>query len=139
SRRCSLTAVTPNAPLESVDGDLERWRSRGRALSTPDGEIWMLDEPGSDAAAAPVLLLHGFPSSAHDFAAALEHLGRRRRIVALDFLGFGLSDKPPGHAYSLFEQADLALLVARAAGIQRAHVWAHDMGTSVTTELLARR
>jgi pimeloyl-ACP methyl ester carboxylesterase len=30
-------------------------------------------------------------------------------------------------------------MVARELGLQRVHVWAHDMGTSVATELLARR
>ncbi len=33
----------------------------------------------------------------------------------------------------------MALLVARACKLETAHLWAHDMGTSVTTELLARR
>lgn len=101
----------------------------------------MFDEPGSDPAATPALLLHGFPSSAFDFAKAIDHLGspRRRRVVTLDFLGYGLSDKPVDYGYSLFEQADSLLAVARAVGLTRAHVWAHDMGTSVTTELLARR
>jgi pimeloyl-ACP methyl ester carboxylesterase len=66
-------------------------------------------------------------------------MGGRRRVVALDFLGFGLSDKPVDYGYSLFEQADSVLEVARAVGLSRAHLWAHDMGTSVTTELLARR
>jgi pimeloyl-ACP methyl ester carboxylesterase len=120
---------------------LERWRARGRTIATRDGAVWVLDEPGSDPAATPALLLHGFPSSAFDFAKSIDHLGspRRRRIVALDFLGYGLSDKPSDYGYSLFEQADTLLAVARVLGITRAHVWAHDMGTSVTTELLARR
>jgi pimeloyl-ACP methyl ester carboxylesterase len=118
---------------------IERWRSRGRSIATRDGNVWVLDEPGQDPGATPLLLLHGYPSSAYDFAPAIEALGRRRRIVALDFLGFGLSDKPVRHGYSLFEQADALLEVARNIGLTRAHVWAHDMGTSVTTELLARR
>lgn len=105
----------------------------------------MLDEAadggasGAGAASTPVLLLHGFPSSAYDFAGAIEKMGRRRRVVALDFLGFGLSDKPEDYGYSLFEQADTVLEVARALELKKVHVWAHDMGTSVTTELLARR
>ena len=120
---------------------IERWRARGRTIPTRDGSLWVLDEPGSDPAATPALLLHGFPSSAFDFARAIEALGapRRRRIVTLDFLGYGLSDKPVDYGYSLFEQADSLLAVARAVGLTRAHVWAHEMGTSVTTELLARR
>jgi pimeloyl-ACP methyl ester carboxylesterase len=118
-----------------------RWRARGRTIPTRDGAVWVLDEPGSDPAATPVLLLHGFPSSAFDFAGAIAHLGspRRRRVVALDFLGYGLSDKPIHYGYSLFEQADSLLTIARVVGLTRVHVWAHDMGTSVTTELLARR
>jgi pimeloyl-ACP methyl ester carboxylesterase len=103
------------------------------------GAVWVLDEPGTDAAATPVLLLHGFPSSSFDFAEAIEKMGGRRRVVALDFLGFGLSDKPLDYGYSLFEQADSVIEVARAVGLSRAHLWAHDMGTSVTTELLARK
>ena len=62
-----------------------------------------------------------------------------RRIVAFDFLGFGLSDKPRDHVYSLHAQADLAEEVwRRFAGPGPLVVAAHDMGTSVATEILAR-
>ena len=82
-------------------------------------------------------MLHGFPTSSWDFAEAATRLGRR--AVLFDFLGFGLSDKPHDFGYSLFEQADLATLGAREYGLGRVHSWAHDMGTSVATMLLARR
>jgi pimeloyl-ACP methyl ester carboxylesterase len=118
---------------------VEAWRRRGRLLPTRDGDVWTLDVPGGDAAATPVLVLHGFPSSAFDFADAIDRVAVRRRVVALDFPGFGLSCKPRDHGYSLFEQADVVLEIARAVSLPRAHVWAHDMGTSVATELLARR
>lgn len=118
---------------------VETWRARGRLLPTRDGEVWTLDVPGGDATATPVLVLHGFPSSAFDFADAIDRIAARRRVVALDFPGFGLSCKPRDHGYSLFEQADVVLEIARAVGLERGHVWAHDMGTSVATELLARR
>jgi pimeloyl-ACP methyl ester carboxylesterase len=118
---------------------IEAWRDRGRAVTTRDGDVWTLDAKGGDAAATPVLVLHGFPSSAYDFADAIDRVAARRRVVALDFPGFGLSCKPPDHGYSLFEQADVVCEVARAVGLSRAHLWAHDMGTSVATELLARR
>jgi len=118
---------------------IERWRARGRIVPTRDGDVWTLDVPGGDDGATAVLVLHGFPSSSFDFAAAVDRVAARRRVVALDFPGFGLSCKPRDHGYSLFEQADVVLEVARALGLKRAHVWAHDMGTSVATELLARR
>ncbi|HEY8086242.1 MAG TPA: alpha/beta hydrolase [Polyangiaceae bacterium] len=118
---------------------VEAWEARGRRVETRDGEVWTLDASGSGAPATPVLVLHGFPSSAFDFARAIDLVAPHRRVVALDFPGFGLSCKPSDHGYSLFEQADVVLEVARSLGLARAHVWAHDMGTSVATELLARR
>lgn len=113
------------------------WRARGAHLSLHGHDTFFVDEGPHDA---PVLLfLHGYPTSSHDLAPALPLLTAERRVVAHDHLGFGLSDKPEDFSYSLMEQADQALALWRALGIQRAHLVAHDYGTSVATELLARR
>jgi hypothetical protein len=48
--------------------------------------------------APTVLLLHGFPSSSYDLRAVIPRLGQRSWL-SLDFLGFGLSDKPRPHRY----------------------------------------
>ena len=117
---------------------LETWRTHGRSIATPDGRLFAVDlGPRDDP--APILILHGFPTSSWDFAEAVLALSARRRVVAFDFFGFGFSDKPPELGYGLFEQADAALAVTREFGVAQAHLWAHDMGTSVATELLARR
>ncbi|HNN28840.1 MAG TPA: alpha/beta fold hydrolase, partial [Agitococcus sp.] len=79
-----------------------------------------------------ILLLHGFPSSSYDWHALIPLLGDEKRIVCLDFLGFGLSDKPDQHSYSLMEQADIVELLLKQLGIKRVKIIAHDMGTSVT-------
>jgi pimeloyl-ACP methyl ester carboxylesterase len=85
-----------------------------------------------------LLLLHGFPSSSYDWRLLLEELPGRN-VLAFDFLGFGLSAKPRGHDYSLFWQADLSEeLVRRGGGGRPVFVVAHDMGTSVANELMAR-
>jgi pimeloyl-ACP methyl ester carboxylesterase len=85
-----------------------------------------------------LLLLHGFPSSSYDWRLLLEQTPRRE-VLAFDFLGFGLSAKPREHDYSLFWQADLAEeLVRRHGGGRPVFVVAHDMGTSVANELMAR-
>lgn len=96
-------------------------------------------EAGAEHAGTPVLAMHGFPTASWDFAELVERIARRRRVVTFDFLGYGFSDKPAAHAYSLFEQADVALAVAHAHGLTRVHLLAHDMGTSVACELCARR
>jgi pimeloyl-ACP methyl ester carboxylesterase len=95
----------------------------------------LLRRPGQ----GPLLVfLHGFPSSSYDFRALLEELPGHD-VLAFDCLGFGLSEKPRDHVYTLGWQADLAEdLVRRYAPERPIVLVAHDMGTSVATELLAR-
>lgn len=116
------------------------WRARGTTFSIEsfafEHEIFVVDEGRSEA--TPLLLLHGFPTSSWDFARCVDVLAHDRRVVAFDFLGYGFSSKPACFSYSLIEQADVAIEVVKRAGLRRAHVWAHDMGTSVATELCAR-
>ncbi|MBJ7347018.1 MAG: alpha/beta hydrolase [Thermoleophilaceae bacterium] len=86
----------------------------------------------------PTVFLHGFPSSSYDWRALLDELPDCNALL-FDFLGFGLSDKPRDHKYTLAWQADLVEeLVLREFGDQPVFLIAHDMGTSVTTELMAR-
>jgi pimeloyl-ACP methyl ester carboxylesterase len=84
-----------------------------------------------------LLFLHGYPSSSYDWRFVLERLAGRR-TACFDFLGFGLSEKPRDHVYSLLEQADLVEGVVRRLETDEVVLVAHDMGTSVATELLAR-
>jgi pimeloyl-ACP methyl ester carboxylesterase len=86
-----------------------------------------------------VTLLHGFPSSSHDWAAVAGELEAERELLLADFLGFGASEKPPEHTYSIHEQTDLIEALWRAQGVRQTDLVAHDYGVSVAQELLARR
>ena len=111
------------------------WQAAGTTEIVAGRSIHVRHVPGHDD---PIVLLHGFPSSSYDFRRLLPLLGEHE-ILTFDFLGFGLSEKPAGGAYSLFPQADLVeSLVARRLPGRSVYVAAHDMGTSVATELLAR-
>ncbi|MFG1608025.1 alpha/beta fold hydrolase [Actinoplanes sp. NPDC049265] len=87
---------------------------------------------------SPVVLLHGFPASSFEWAPVSAALERRHTVVAFDFLGFGASEKPRGHHYSVFEQADLAQEVLAGLGLNTVTLVAYDYGAIVATELLAR-
>lgn len=114
---------------------VEEWRREGEAVEFRGRRIHVHRRDGH----GPLLvLLHGFPSSSYDWRRLLPLL-EGRATLAFDFLGFGLSDKPHDHVYGLGWQADLAEeLVRRYGGGDPAFVVAHDMGTSVATELMAR-
>jgi pimeloyl-ACP methyl ester carboxylesterase len=86
-----------------------------------------------------ITLLHGFPSSSHDWASIAPALAERYALLAPDFLGFGASDKPADHDYTLHEQADLVEALWDRDGVRTTVVVGHDYAVSVVQELLARR
>lgn len=84
-------------------------------------------------------LLHGFPSSSHDWANIAPALAAGRTLLMPDFLGFGASDKPADHTYSIHEQADLVEALWAHEGVGETALVGHDYAVSVVQELLARR
>jgi pimeloyl-ACP methyl ester carboxylesterase len=104
---------------------LEGWRIYARQFGPPDG--------------SPVTLIHGYPTSSHDWEPiipALVSVGLR--VTVLDLLGFGASEKPVGHAFSLLEQTAIVTALWHELGISSTALVAHDYGVSVAQELLAR-
>ncbi len=87
----------------------------------------------------PLLVIHGFPSASWDWHLLWPELVRRFRVIALDMIGFGFSDKPQRYDYSIFDQATIHEELLRELGIDRVHVLAHDYGDTVAQELLARK
>jgi pimeloyl-ACP methyl ester carboxylesterase len=132
-----------------VTENVRAWQERGSDEEFRGRRIYLFARRG----AGPLLLfLHGFPSSSYDWRALLE-LETEHAVLAPDFLGFGLSEKPRDHTYTLHWQADLVEDLVRrhgdslheagrsspsAAERPRIFLVAHDMGTSVATELMAR-
>lgn len=86
-----------------------------------------------------ILFIHGFPSAAWDWHFHWKYLAGQYRLLSLDLLGFGLSDKPTDHKYSLLEQADIVEALLRNEGVWQYHILAHDYGDSVAQELLSRQ
>ena len=93
---------------------LASWKASGEWLELKGHQIFVKDEGPSDL---PVLLLiHGFPTSSWDWYGIWDTLKSRFRLVTLDMLGFGYSDKPNVRTYSIHGQADIveALVAAKS-------------------------
>jgi pimeloyl-ACP methyl ester carboxylesterase len=112
----------------------ERWREAGDLEEVAGRRLYVQRREGEGPL---LLLLHGFPSSSYDWRMLLA-LRPASAALAFDCLGFGLSDKPRDHTYTLAWQADAAEELVRRAGSPPVFLVAHDMGTSVATELMAR-
>ena len=123
--------------MSSAEGAIADWERTGR-LADAGGHRVFLVEAGEPTGGPAIVLLHGFPSSSLDWRTVVPALAEHARVLAFDFPGYGMSDKPFDARYSLFEQADTAEAVIGAAGIERCTLVAHDMGDSVCAELLMR-
>lgn len=122
---------------------LQAWKSTGEYISYgPFQHQLFVKQLGSPSATAQktLLLIHGFPESSYSYHAIVEDMLKVfDRIILFDMIGYGLSDKPvDNYSYSLLEQADTVFEIWKHFGIKGGHVLAHDMGVSVTTEILAR-
>ncbi|HEU5057823.1 MAG TPA: alpha/beta hydrolase [Kofleriaceae bacterium] len=114
--------------------DAHAWRQGGALHRFGDLDLFY-----RRAGAGPALVcIHGFPTSSHDFAPLWEPLSARFDVVAHDLVGLGWSAKPR-RPLTVGLQADAALGLLAAVGIERAHLLAHDLGDTVAQELLARQ
>ncbi|MFT5165326.1 MAG: pimeloyl-ACP methyl ester carboxylesterase [Saprospiraceae bacterium] len=114
---------------------LQTWKAAGQYHQIVAHKIFVIDE-GQHA--ETIVILHGYPSGSYDYYAVLPILAQKYRVVIHDHLGLGLSDKPENYSYSLIEQAEVALALWQKLGLDKVHLLAHDYGTSVATEIIAR-
>ena len=78
-----------------------------------------------------VVLLHGLASDCTTWELALEPLARGGlRVIAVDLIGHGESDKPSG-SYLLTDFADSLVAFFAAVGIERATVCGHSLGGAI--------
>jgi pimeloyl-ACP methyl ester carboxylesterase len=120
------------------------WRSRGGHFSWRPAEgdvssVEIFHVEAGDPDAPVLLLIHGWPTSSIDWFAVANQLSGRFRVCALDFPGYGFSDKPQGWGYSLERDEELIeFYLSEVIGAQAGAVVAHDRGDSVALLYAAR-
>jgi pimeloyl-ACP methyl ester carboxylesterase len=115
------------------------WESGGRRRRLADFDIYTIEiGPLEDESGDPLLVIHGFPTCSYDYRKVVAGLAARRRVLLLDLVGFGLSEKPDIH-FSVELYADVVMAYITDLGISRFSMLTHDMGDTVGGELLARQ
>jgi pimeloyl-ACP methyl ester carboxylesterase len=94
-------------------------------------------EAGSPGA-PKLVLLHGFPSSSHQYRDLVRVLGYRFHVIAPDYPGFGLSDTPdPGKfAYTFDHIAEIVGRFLSIKGFERYGLFVQDYGGPVGFRLV---
>uniref|UniRef100_A0A8C0E3I5 Mesoderm specific transcript n=1 Tax=Balaenoptera musculus TaxID=9771 RepID=A0A8C0E3I5_BALMU len=135
-----LLAAYLHIPPPQLSPALHSWKSSGKFFTYKGLRIFYQDSVGVVGSPEIVVLLHGFPTSSYDWYIWEGLTLRFHRVIALDFLGFGFSDKPRPHHYSIFEQASIVEALLRHLGLQnrRINLLSHGYGDIVAQELLYR-
>ena len=119
------------------------WKDKGEFISVFNRNIFVIDSFSLSPRAQSkdqetLVILHGYPTSSFDYHKVLQELSKKYRVIIHDHLGFGFSEKPLDYSYSLIEQADIVLQLWKQLDLKKVTLLAHDYGTSVATEILAR-
>jgi len=86
---------------------------------------------GSRGAGEPVVFVHGFPASSHMWHGVIGEMPEGHRLVVLDQLGFGRSDRPDGSALTVAAHAERLRGLLDELRIENACLVGHGMGGAV--------
>jgi pimeloyl-ACP methyl ester carboxylesterase len=118
--------------LASTTGSDEPGRLRFGRIETAEHDIAFC-EAGEGP---PIVCLHGLGGTKASFMPTIAALAREgNRVIAIDFLGFGDSDKPHSAPYDAPWFAEVVVEALDELGIERASFAGNSMGGRVAIEL----
>ncbi len=104
----------------------------GRLLTLPGGDLEVVER--GPRAGSPVVLIHCFTCAIDWWDQVMPRLARRHRVIAVDLLGHGGSEKPAS-GYSIPDQADLVAAALGRLNVRDAEVVGHSLGGAVAVAL----
>jgi pimeloyl-ACP methyl ester carboxylesterase len=99
-------------------------------LDTEDGQI--LYRIGGEG--EPLLLLHMNPRSSDEYRELIPIFAKTRRVIAMDLMGFGDSDKPP-RMYTIADYAKTVIALLDELGIEKTSIFGNHTGAFIAGEV----
>jgi pimeloyl-ACP methyl ester carboxylesterase len=93
---------------------------------------------GTRGAGVPVVFVHGFPTSSHLWSDVVPLMPRGHRLVVLDLLGYGRSDRPLNRLVDVRAHAARVAELLDELRIQRACIVGHGIGGGIAQSLAIR-
>ena len=111
----------------------------GQILELSAGDVQVVDEAPTRTGreGPPIVLLHCYACSLRWWDGVVPLLSERHRVVRIDLLGHGGSEKPQS-GYSMEEQGSLVAEALNRLDVEGATVVGHSMGAAVATALAAQ-
>ena len=98
----------------------------------PGGDLQVVDRGPRDG--SPIVLIHCFTCAIDWWDGMMPLLDRDHRVIAVDLLGHGGSEKPSS-GYSVPNQADVVAQALGRLGVRNAEVVGHSLGGAVAVAL----
>jgi pimeloyl-ACP methyl ester carboxylesterase len=109
-----------------VDKNLFPFQSRW--IEIDEYQLHYIDEGQGDV----LLFVHGTPEWSFGYRDLIKGLRKNYRCIAIDLLGFGLSDKPPGDVYHCTDHAIRLRKFIQALALRNITIVANDFGGSIS-------
>jgi pimeloyl-ACP methyl ester carboxylesterase len=107
----------------------------GRILALQGGRIQVIERGPRNG--SPIVLVHCFSCAINWWSRMIPFVAREHRVIAVDLLGHGGSEKPTS-GYTIPNQADLVAEAMSRLGVRNAVVVGHSLGGAVVTGLAER-
>ena len=124
-----VNTIVTNRDTEPAQAD------GGRIIDLPGGDLQVRED--GPASGPPIVLIHGWTASIHWWGRITPLLARGHRVIRVDLLGHGGSEKPKD-GYSIEGQADRVAAALSRLNVRRATLVGHSTGGEVTIALAAR-
>jgi pimeloyl-ACP methyl ester carboxylesterase len=122
--------------LDSETKPAEITAENGQIVELSSVDLQLVEGPATDPAprgeGAPIVLLHCYACSLQWWDQLVPLLNRNHRVVAIDLIGFGGSQKPKS-GYSISDQARAVSEAMNGLDLRGAVVIGHSMGGDVAT------
>ena len=96
-------------------------------LELKGGRLHYIDE----GAGPVIVMVHGNPTWSYYFRHLVSHLSEKYRIIAVDHMGCGLSDKPQDYSYCLAQHIENLECLLTHLQIERFSLVVHDWGGAI--------
>ena len=110
---------------------------RGEFLDLDGARIYYY-AAGTRGAGNPVVFVHGFPTSGHLWGDVVPLMPQGHRLVVLDLLGFGRSDRPMQRPMDVRAHADRVVAVLDQLNIKAACIVGHGVGGGIAQSIAVR-
>ena len=124
----AINAVTTSSQTKEAETTVDG----GQILELSSGDLQVTDSGEADG--QTIVLLHGYANSLHWFDKLEPLLADEHRVIRIDLLGFGGSEKPEG-GYSIVEQSQTVAEALSELDVEGALVVGNSMGGVIATSL----